>query len=105
MLAWLKSRRLVWRRRGASAKQKSLFTIFEYGGRLAADLALPRPKQVTSLVRTEVEKLLEPGDFFITRHSHALTNLFLPGFGHTLPCIWVSNKTWKNFLLPPFPKN
>jgi len=80
LLAWLKSRRLIWRRRGASAKQKSLFTIFEYGGRLAADLALPRPKQVTSAIRSEVEALLQPGDFFITRHSHALTNLFLPGF-------------------------
>jgi len=79
-MAWLKSRKLVWRRRGASAKQKSLFTVLEYGGRLAADLALPRPKKVTAAVRSEIQALIKPGDFFITRHSHALTNLFLPGF-------------------------
>lgn len=79
-LAWLRSRKLIWRRRGASAKQKSLFTVLEYGGRLAADLALPRPKKVTATVRAQVQDILQPGDFFITRHSHALTNLFLPGF-------------------------
>jgi len=77
---WLSARKLSWKRRGASAKQKSIFTVLEYSGRLASELALPRPKKVTEAVRTQVQALLKPGDIFITRHSHALTNLFLPGF-------------------------
>lgn len=78
--AWLASVTLAWKRRGASAKQKSIFTVLEYSGRLASELALPRPKKVTKGLRAEVRALLEPGDIFITRHSRALTNLFLPGY-------------------------
>lgn len=78
--AWLRSRQLNWRRRGASAKRKSLFSILEYSGRLAAELSLPRPKKVNASIRAEVKKILQPGDFFVTRHSKALTNLFLPGY-------------------------
>ena len=79
-LAWLKCRILNWRRRGASAKQKTLFSILEYSGRLASELSLPRPKKVTPTIQDQVLAILEPGDIFITRHSKALTNLFLPGF-------------------------
>ena len=37
-------------------------------------------KRVTPEVVTQVSGLLRPGDVLITRHDHALTNLFLPGF-------------------------
>ena len=80
LISWLKSRKLNWKRRGASAKQKSFFSILEYGGRLAADIAIPSPKKVTPDIRKSLMSLLEPGDIFITRHSKSLTNLFLPGF-------------------------
>jgi len=78
--AWFFSRRHAWRRRGASAKQKSLFTVLEYSGRFVAEIKLPRTKNVTREVREQLTSILEPGDFFITRHRQALTNLFLPGF-------------------------
>jgi len=78
--AWLSSRKLVWRRRGASARQQSLFAVLEYSGRFVSELSLPRAKKVTPSVRGEVEQLLRPGDVFVTRHNRALTNLFLPGF-------------------------
>lgn len=78
--AWLRCRKLNWQRRGASAKQKTLFNILEYSGRLASELSLPRPKQVTATIRNQLQTIVEPGDIFITRHSKALTNLFLPGF-------------------------
>ncbi|MBX2848427.1 MAG: hypothetical protein KTR16_08905 [Acidiferrobacterales bacterium] len=77
---WMRSRKLVWRRRGASAKQKSLFAMLEYGGRIASELILPRTKKVTPEIVSQLEALLRPGDIFITRHSRAMTNLFLPGF-------------------------
>ena len=80
LIAWLRTRRLSLRRRGASAKQKSIFTVLEYSGRIAAELTLPRPKKVTQAIRDELLGFIQPGDFFITRHNHAVTNLFLPGY-------------------------
>jgi len=80
LIAWLRTRRLSLRRRGASAKQKSIFTVLEYSGRIAAELTLPRPKKVTQGIRDELLRFIQPGDFFITRHNHAVTNLFLPGY-------------------------
>ena len=51
LISWIKSRKLSWKRRGASAKQKSFFSILEYGGRVAADIAIPSPKKVTAEIR------------------------------------------------------
>ena len=103
LIAWLRTRKLTWRRRGASAKQKSIFTVLEYSGRLVSEITLPRPKRVTQEIRNELEGLLKPGDVFITRHRRAMTNLFLPGFWpHAALYVGYNdqdtykNKNWNN---------
>jgi len=68
-----------FRRRGARAKQKSMFTLLEGVGRTASELKLDREKLVTPQVIDEAMSILQPGDVLVTRHRYALTNLFLPG--------------------------
>jgi hypothetical protein len=70
-----------WRRRRASAMQQAMFALFETGGRLVADVKYwGRGHEVDDRVIARLSELLEPGDVLVTRHHHALTNLFLPGF-------------------------
>ncbi|MCJ7755813.1 MAG: hypothetical protein MUP13_14730, partial [Thermoanaerobaculales bacterium] len=69
------------RRRGASARQQTLFTALEAGGRLASELRDPwTPCRIDDGRRSRINALLQPGDVLITRHDHAFTNLFLPGY-------------------------
>ncbi|BAO45635.1 YiiX/YebB-like N1pC/P60 family cysteine hydrolase [Thiolapillus brandeum] len=67
------------RRRGASMKQQSVFRILQTGGRLVAEASLATAPRVRE-VQQALENLLQPGDVIITRHDHAASNLFLPGF-------------------------
>ncbi|MCF6219510.1 MAG: hypothetical protein L3J65_00205 [Robiginitomaculum sp.] len=74
------------RRRRLSAVSKIMFFLFKSIGSDIAELKQPlvKPrgagKRVTNGVRTELLKLVQPGDVFVTRHDDAMSNLFLPGF-------------------------
>jgi hypothetical protein len=69
------------RRTGASARQQALFAALETGGRLASELRDHwTPDRFDEDSRCTLEKLLRPGDVLVTRHDHAFTNLFLPGY-------------------------
>jgi hypothetical protein len=69
------------RRTGASARQQALFAALETGGRLVSEIHDPwTPSRITEEVRCSLEELLQPGDVLVTRHDHAFTNLFLPGY-------------------------
>jgi len=71
----------AFRRTGASARQQALFTALETGGRLASELRDHwTPDRIDVGTRCNLEKLLRPGDVLVTRHDHAFTNLFLPGY-------------------------
>lgn len=71
--------RHAWRRRAASAKQKSFFNVMEHLGKTASELSIHANKQVTPEILQQTAALLKPGDVIVTRHKYALTNLFLPG--------------------------
>ncbi len=80
-----------WRRRAASAKQKTFFGVMEHLGKTASDLSIHNSKQVTPEILQEASYLLQPGDVLVTRHKYALTNLFLPGtWPHT--ALYVGNR-------------
>jgi hypothetical protein len=69
------------RRTGASARQQALFAALETGGRLASELRNHwTPDRIDEGFGHEIERLLRPGDVLVTRHDHAFTNLFLPGY-------------------------
>lgn len=71
----------TFRRRGASARQQTVFAALETGGRLASELRDQwSPCRVDEALRNRIDDLLRPGDVLICRHDRALTNLFLPGF-------------------------
>jgi hypothetical protein len=69
------------RRRLASARDQSFFSIMEGSGHVVTEIRDHwRPDQVTAAVRERLAEILRPGDVLTTRHHRAMTNLFLPGF-------------------------
>ncbi|MCH9650104.1 MAG: hypothetical protein K0U98_17845 [Deltaproteobacteria bacterium] len=77
----LRYREHSWRRRGASARQKASFAVLESSGRIVSTLKDRwQAKRVTPDVLRSIDSLLRPGDVLVTRHDHAFSNLFLPGF-------------------------
>ena len=81
------------KRTGATARQQTLFTALEAGGRLASELRDPwTPCRIDDGRLSQINALLQPGDVLITRHDHAFTNLFLPGYWpHT--ALYVGSET------------
>lgn len=69
-----------WRRRGVVSVNRAVAAIMERVGRAASDLYKADNKKVTDGIRDAMGEFLEPGDIIVTRHSVALTNLFIPGF-------------------------
>lgn len=81
VLAHLRYRWHSYRRRRASAIQQALFALFEFGGRIVADIRYPHERnRVDDNIRSEIELFLQPGDVIVSRHDDQLSNLFLPGF-------------------------
>lgn len=69
------------RRRLASARDQSLFSMMEGSGHVLSEIRDHwGPKQVGDAVRERLGEILRPGDVLATRHHRAMTNLFLPGF-------------------------
>ncbi|MBX2825230.1 MAG: hypothetical protein KTR33_10915 [Gammaproteobacteria bacterium] len=69
-----------WRRKSVVSLSNSLARIMERFGRAASALNPPIAKRVTPAIQMQFARLLQPGDIIVTRHDHAVTNLFLPGF-------------------------
>ena len=70
-----------FKKRNMTALNLAVFAVFEFSGRIFAELVNPfRSKDVTGEIIEQARALLQPGDVMITRHKHAVTNLFLPGF-------------------------
>lgn len=69
-----------WRRRGAVSVRRATAAVAEGVGRAASELYKSGNKKVTDDIRDAIGEFLEPGDILVTRHSVALTNLFIPGF-------------------------
>jgi len=68
------------RRRGATIKQHTQFKFLEYSGRGIAEIATSSSKQITEEMLVRLKQVLRPGDFFVSRHKYALSNIFLPGY-------------------------
>jgi len=83
-------RRLVYRQFQRKAQKniiysKAMYLVFKSTGMRIADLKDPTvkanlTKRVTADIRQQAAQLLQPGDYIITRHDDAMSNLFLPGF-------------------------
>lgn len=73
-------RRHAVKRKVASGRENIEFAFLEYSGRLIAEMRLPKPHRVSTLVIADTKQLIQAGDIFITRHDAVASNYFLPGF-------------------------